>query len=357
MKLSKFLTIALIGTVGFTTTAMAKGTTAGTRISNAPTITYSIGGATKSAKAPTASYIVDKVINFTLTRTEATEHKVVAGTTKLVEFKLTNIGNSAENFKLSKWHNVHNVRFLSKKFYVDTNRNGILDKKERVDTALVKKLAIDGSKKIWMELKIDPKAKIKKRSDSGILAQAVNNSLKPYIASAKNRMNAEDIVFADGKTYSPLDKVRDGKMTMWYGFTVVKNANNVKLDITVVENFITADPVNGICRDWRDATSGKFKAIPGATSVRTWKIRNNTDTVATNIKFSAKLDSKKERVAKNNKKTWWRNESKYVHILSDTRGKIYGTGVYNAKTNSIDFTIKEIKPKQQAYPHIVTEIK
>jgi hypothetical protein len=154
-----------------------------------------------------------------------------------------------------------------------------------------------------------------------------------------------------------VDKLRDGKISMWYGFTIIKSANNVKLDITVVENFITADPINGTCKDWRDATSGRFKAIPGATSVRTWKIRNNTNTVAKDIKFDIKLDSKIEKVAKNNKKTWWRNESKYVHILSDTNGKIYSTGVYDAKTNSIKFTIKEIKPKQQVYPHVVTEIK
>jgi hypothetical protein len=216
MKLSKVLAITLLGAIAMTNTAMASGTKAGTKISNTPTLSYSMGGATKTLKAPTSAYVVDKVINFTIARIEAQEHKVVAGTTKLVEFKLTNIGNSVENFKLSKWHNVQNVKFLSKKFYVDTNGNGVLDKAEKVDAPLVKKLKMDGSRKILMELKIDPKAVVGKRSDSGILAQAVDKASKPYVATKTNRMGVEDIVFADGKVYTPVDKARDGKMSMWY---------------------------------------------------------------------------------------------------------------------------------------------
>jgi len=352
MKLSKVLALALISTVGFTSTAMAKGTIAGTRIINQPVLEYSFGNIKKTTKAPVASYIVDKVINFTLTRSEATEHKVVAGTTKLVEFKLTNIGNSAENFKLSKWHNVQDVKFLSKKFYVDTNGNGILDKAEKSDSSLVKKLAIDGFKKIWMELKIDPKAVINNRSDSGLLVQAVNSSSKPYVASATNRMNAEDIIFADGSYYSQLDKVRDGKMTMWYGFTIMKSDNNVKLDISTYHKdsaiTVTYDPING---------TKNPKAIPGAKLVKRWHIKNNTKTTATNVKFQISIDDKKEFFSKNNNNTWFAKENRPVqHVWKS------GTGVYKdakctVKGNSVTCIIPKIEPGVDMQPHIVVEVK
>ena len=356
MKLSRVLAITLLGAIAMTNTAMAKGTVAGTKITNAPTLTYNMGGKDKTLKAPVSSYVVDKVINFTITRSEAQEHKVVAGSTKIVEFKLTNIGNSAENFKLSKWHNVQNVKFLSKKFYVDGNGNDVLDKAEKVDSALVKKLAMDGSIKIWMELKIDPKAVINKRSDSGLLAQAVDASSKPYVATKNNRMGVEDIVFADGKVYAPVEKARDGKMSMWYGFTIVQGSN-VKLDITPYGKLDTAiivqhDPVNGMRR-----TGVSPKAIPGATVVKRWSIINNTKTIAKNVKFTMSIDPKKEKFATNNKTTWWAGRKGYgTQILWDyKKGLMKPQGVI--KGNTITYTIPEIKPGQHVMPHMVFIIK
>ena len=356
MKLSRVLAITLLGAIAMTNTVMASGTKAGTKITNTPTLSYSMGGTSKILKAPTSTYVVDKVINFTIARSEAQEHKVVAGTTKLVEFKLTNIGNSVENFKLSKWHNVQNVKFLSKKFYVDTNGNGRLDKAEKVDSSLVKKLAMDGSTKIWMELKIDSKAVIGKRSDSGILAQAVDKASRPYKATKTNRMGVEDIVFADGKVYTPVDKVRDGKMSMWYGFTIIQGSD-VKLDIKPYGKLDTSmivqhDPVNGMRRKGVSP-----KAIPGATVVKRWSIKNNTKTTAKNVKFSMKIDLKKEKFAKNNKTTWWAGRKGYgTQILWDyKKGLMKGQGVI--KGNTITYTIPEIKPGQHVMPHMVLIIK
>jgi uncharacterized cupredoxin-like copper-binding protein len=345
MKLSKVLAITLLGAVAMTNTAMASGTTAGTKISNTPTLTYSMGGANKSLKAPVSSYVVDKVINFTLTRSEATEHKVVAGRTKIVEFKLTNIGNSKENFKLSKWHNVHNVKFLSKKFYVDVNGNGVLDKAEKVDNAFVKNLSMDKSRKIWMELKIDPKAVIGKRSDSGILAQAVNRSLKPYVASAKNTMNKEDIVFADGRVYAPVDKARDGKMSMWYGFTIIQDVNNVKLNIVKEYERVVKDPVNG---------TRNPKAIPGAQVLLKYQITNKTKTEAKNVKFTINYDASKVRLAASKEIVEYGVKKPY--FITDSRGRETGRAV-ESKKGTITFTIPSIKPGVTYYPHTATIIK
>ena len=345
MKLSRILSVVLVGTIAFTASAMAGGTKAGTKISNAPTLSYSMGGTAKTAKAPVASYVVDKKINFTLTRSEATEHKVVAGKTKLVEFKLNNIGNSAENFKLSKWHNVQNVKFSSKKFYVDTNGNGVLDKAERVDSILVKKLAIDGSRKIWMELKIDPKAVIGKRSDSGLLAQAVDASSKPYKASAKNRMNAEDIVFADASVYGPVDRVRDGKMSMWYGFTIVKDNNNVKLDIVKEYEKTVKDPVNG---------TNNPKSIPGAQVLLKYQIKNNTKTVAKNVTFTINYNPSIVRLAMPKEIVEYGIKKPY--FITDKSGRETGKSV-ETKKGTITFTIPQIKAGETFYPHTATIIK
>ncbi len=346
MKLSKVLAVALIGTVGFTSSALAGGTKAGTKISNAPTLTYNMGGAEKKATAPVSSYVVDKVINFTLTRSEATEQKVVAGTKKVVEFKLTNIGNSVENFALIKWHNIQNVKFLSKKFYVDANGNGVLDPAEKVDTKLLKGLAIDGSKKIWMELAIDPRAVIGKRSDSGLLAQAVDKAYKPYVASVKNRINAEDIVFADGAYYSPLDKARDGKMTMWYGFTIKQDTTNVKLDILKVYEKVVKDPVNG---------TNNPKAIPGAQILLKYKVVNNTKTVAKNVKFSINYDTSKVRLAQPREIVEYGIKKSYF-ITDHTFGREVGKSV-ETKKGTITFTLPDIKPGVSYYPHTATIIK
>ena len=345
MKLSKVLAITLLGAVAMTNTAMASGTTAGTKISNTPTLTYSMGGANKSLKAPVSSYIVDKVINFTVTRAEATEHKVVAGTTKLVEFKLTNIGNSKENFKLSKWHNVQNVKFLSKKFYIDANGNGKLDNAEKVDTAIVKSVSMDSSRKIWMELKVDPKAVIGKRSDSGVLAQAVNSSFKAYVASAKNTMNKEDIVFADGKVYAPVDKVRDGKMSMWYGFTIIQDVNNVKLDIVKEYEKVVKDPVNG---------TKNPKAIPGAQVLLKYQITNKTKTEAKNVVFTINYDVSKVRLAVSKEIVEYGVKKPY--FITDSRGRETGKAV-ETKKGTITFTIPSIKAGVTYYPHTATIIK
>jgi hypothetical protein len=354
MKLSKVLAITLFGTIALTSTAMASGTKAGTKITNTPTLSYSMGGTSKTLKAPASSYVVDKVINFTITRSEATEHKVVAGSTKMVEFRLTNIGNSVENFKLSKWHNVNNIKFLSKKFYIDANGNGKLDKAERTDSTLVKKLAIDGSKKIWMELKIDSKAVVGKHSNSGVLAQAVDASSKPYSASKVNRMAVEDIVFADGKVYAPIDKARDGKMSMWYGFTITKGSK-IELEKHLEFNHITADPKNGISKSRQEAESDKFQPVVNATRVKIFEVKNATKAKGKNIKVSIALNLTDEKVSKTSKYTWWGKQEKRVHIVWDKKSKkVVGVGKYNPKTKAIDFLIKEINAGEKLYLHVVT---
>jgi len=347
MKLSKILSVALLGAVAMTSTAMAGGTEAGTIITNTPSLSYSMSGTTKALEAPATSFVVDKKIDFELTRSESTEHKVVAGEKKTVEFQLTNLGNSAETFKLSKWYNEQNVQIISKKFYVDSNDDGILNENEKVDQDRVENLAANASKKIWMELDIDSNAVIGKRSDSGLLAQAVDNSFNPYVASATNTMNAEDIVFADGSVYTPIDVARDGKMSIWYGFTVIEDANNVQLNIKLTHDQVWSDPVNG---------TNNPKAIPGAVLRKIWTLTNSTQTIAKNVVFAISADSASEEVKLDLEGTQLANgpyeSPQYandIHYENMVYGKIEG--------DTVTYTIPEIKPNELRYIVFYTTIK
>jgi hypothetical protein len=356
MKLSKVLAATLITSVGFTATAMASGTKAGTKISNQPVLEYSFGAETKTAKAPEASYVVDKVINFTVELKKDQKQKVIVGKHALGEFVITNKGNSVENFVLSgNYGSLKDFKFSSSKIYIDKNNNGVLDKSEMKHTPVLSKLAIDGKKTIWIDATTDIKTVVGKGNHFGLLARATAKGLKEIYTkqSTKNSMSKVDIIFADGAFGG--DKVRDNQAIIRYIWTTVKSDNNVKLSMNIIHNVISADPINGVCKNLTDAKSGKYKAIPGATNVRAWSIENKTKEIAKSVKFSIKLNSNVEKIATSSAKTWWKNE-KRVHILWTSKG-VVGEGKYNAKTNSVDFVIKEIKPGETYYPHIVTEIK
>ena len=356
MKLSKVLTLALLGTVGLTTSAMAKGTVAGTKISNAPTLTYSMGGTEKKAKAPVASYVVDKVINFTIDLKRGQKQNVAVGKNALGVFILTNKGNSVENFVLAgNYGGLKDFKFTGAKIYIDANNNQVLDKAEMKHRSVLPKLAIDGKKTIWIDATTDKKTVIGKGNHYGLLARASSKGAKEIYTkqSAKNTMSKVDIVFADAKWGG--DKVRDNKVLKRYIWTTVDGDNKDKLSIKLQLNWITGDPVNGSSRNWKDSQAGKFKAIPGATAVRRWEIKNNTETVAKDVKFSAKIDGKTEKLATSTKNVWW--SGKVVQRMDDKKWKILGEGKFNAKTNSVDFEFKEIKPKTLVHAYLVTEIK
>jgi hypothetical protein len=356
MKLSRILTLALLGTVGFTTSAMAKGTVAGTKISNAPTLTYSMGGTEKKAKAPVASYVVDKVINFTIDLKKAQKQDVAVGKNALGVFLLTNKGNSVESFVLAgNYGSLKDFKFTGSKVYIDKNNNGVLDKAEMKHTPVLPKLAIDGKKTIWIDATTDKKTVIGKGNYYGLLARATARGVKEIYQkqSTKNTMSKVDIVFADAESGG--DKIRDNKVINRYIWTTVDGNNKDKLSIKLQLNWITGDPVNGTSKNWKDAQAGKFKAIPGATAVRRWEIKNASKTIAKDVKFSAKIDGRTEKLATSTKNTWW--SGKVVQRIDDKKWKILGEGKFNKKTNSVDFTFKEIKPNSLVHAYLVTEIK
>jgi hypothetical protein len=159
-------------------------------------------------------------------------------------------------------------------------------------------------------------------------------------------MNREDIVFADGKVYAPVDKVRDGKMSMWYGFTIIQDVNNVKLDIVKEYEKVIEDPVNGT----KDP-----KAIPGAKVLLKYQIINKTKTEAKNVTFTINYDVSKVRLAAPKEIAGYYGIEKPYFII-DSRGKEIGKAV-ETKKGTITFTIPSIKAGVTYYPHTATIIK
>jgi hypothetical protein len=361
MKLSRVLAITLLGAVAMTNTAMAKGTVAGTKITNTPTLTYSMGGTNKTLKAPTSAYVVDKVINFTVSRDTKIEHTVMVGNQAVAPYTITNIGNSRESFVVKgKQSPLKQFSFRKTQIFIDKNGNGVLDKSERVNNNIISKLKIDGKTKVWLAVEANKNTALKKRNGYGVEVRATAKGIKEIYTkqTVKNSMSKVDIVFADGKYGAGGDKLRDNRLIVWYNWTTVANTSNVKLTIAPYGGKIDTamivqhDPVNGMRRNGVSP-----KAIPGATVIKRWSIKNNTKTTAKNVKFVMKIDSRKEKFATNNKTTWWANKKGYgTQILWDSKkGLMKPQGV--VRGNKITYTIPEIKPGQTVIPHMVLIVK
>jgi uncharacterized repeat protein (TIGR01451 family) len=99
-------TAAALGALGLGFAAMpahAVGTAAGTPVSNTATVSFSVGSVAQPAvtSAP-ATFLVDRVVNFTISTTDATFVPVTPGqTTGYVSFLLSHSGNGAQGFQLN----------------------------------------------------------------------------------------------------------------------------------------------------------------------------------------------------------------------------------------------------------------
>jgi hypothetical protein len=341
MKLSRILSVALLGAVAMTSSAMAAGTTAGTKITNQPTLNYSMGNKViKDTKVQSASYVVDKVINLVTVRTADYKQNLAVGESKMVSFTVTNKGNSTENFLLKRFGVKQQFDFSINKFYVDADNSGIIEPKEKIDTKYIK-LAKDAKATVFMEVSTDAKTSLKKVNSDGILVQVVDASLKAYTASKTNNLSEVDVVFADGN--GGADANRDGQYGSYYQWTTVQGGD-VKLDVVIEYEKVIKDPVNG---------TRNPKAIPGAQVLLKYQITNKTKTVAKNINFTINYDPSMVRLAKS--KEVFGYGIKKPYFITDRSGRETGKSV-ETKKGTITFTIPEIKPGVTYYPHTATII-
>lgn len=92
------LAVALLGATG---SAWAVGTAAGTNIKNTATLSYTVGSSTTATKTSTeANFKVDRKINLKVTALDSTAKDAQPGTTAITKFKVENLGNDTQDFKL-----------------------------------------------------------------------------------------------------------------------------------------------------------------------------------------------------------------------------------------------------------------
>jgi len=357
MKPSKALCILLFGVVIMTHPSMAEGTQAGTKITNRPTLNYSMGGENRTVNAPESSYVVDKILNFTVDLQKAKEQSFVIGHLVWAEFIVTNKGNSAEDFVLEgSYGRNREFSFNHSKIYIDKNDNGILDNYEKVDTPVLTKLGMDKKKRIWIEMKSSSSDNlIGKKSEFGLKIQASASGVDGIYKSEsqKNNISKVDIVFADGGRDE--DAVRNNTAVNRYLWKASSVATVFKVDKTLIFNHISADPLHGVAKNRQEAEKDNFQPLSRATRVKIWEVKNSSKGVGENIKVSIPIDKSVERISTTSAYTWWREKDKRVHIILDEKSnRIIGEGVYNPNTASIDFNIKRIGAGEKLYLHVVT---
>jgi hypothetical protein len=354
MALSRFITSCLFGMVVLNSSVLAEGTKAGTEVISTSAIEYIMGGKTVKENIVKSKYIVDKLVQFKVTRELDLKQATVKGLTFLAPFNVTNYGNSIENFVLNiSYGEVQGFSFEKTVIYIDKNNNGKLEDSEEVDNNVIKNLRPDTHQVVWLGAVTPENVVLDKKVRFGLEAKASSGGEEAIYreASKVNTILKEDIVFGDGESEN--DTFFNNTYIERYLWTIQPSIDlGMKLEI----NIMSADPLNGIAKTRKEAESGKFFSIPNATHVRSWKIYNDSLVTAKDIRFSINEDSKVERFAISSKKTWWKND-KRIHVLLSSSNKIIGQGVYNKAKKSVDFTIKELRGGEAVYPHVVTVIR
>lgn len=262
-------------------TAAAQLTTAGTRIDNTASVTYSVNGTNQSTTSTTASFVVDKKVNFTVVTAQTGPTQVNLGDQNAVTtFRVTNLTNDVQDFlldpdqqniSLGLFPGSDNFDLTSLRAYVDSNGNGRYD--AGVDTQTwIDELAPDASVTVFIVGNVPNQAGAQYAYDSlRVVAAAGGQSGtqgSALIATDLNLNGADgtvDIVFADDDSDGALlgDIARNGQGRAYSGYFVA--INNVALSVAKSAR-VMADGLG----------SANPKAIPGATVEYCLRVSNAT---------------------------------------------------------------------------------
>lgn len=144
-------------TIGFSSSAWAAGTAAGTTISNTATATYTDpGGNPQTANSNQVDIKVDELLNVTVATADPGPVSVAPGSTnQVLSFTVTNTGNGSEAFDLTATTAIGGDQFdpTATSIVIDTNNNGVYD--AGVDTVHVAgsndlTLAPDQSRRVFV---------------------------------------------------------------------------------------------------------------------------------------------------------------------------------------------------------------
>ncbi|MFS0772135.1 hypothetical protein [Sphingomonas sp. 1P08PE] len=269
-------------------TPAAQTTAAGTVISNTASVTYKVNGTDQSTNSTTASFVVDRKVNFTVITDQSGYTQVNLGQQNAVTtFKVTNLTNGTQDFLLEADQpglltgiltGADNFDMLNLKVFVDSNGNGVYD--PGTDTATyIDELAPDASATVFLvgNVPTTPSASIAWDSlhvtaAAGGAANTKGAALIPTDLNLGNADNTVDIVFADDDSDGTLnlgDIARNGQGRAYSGYQI--GTRNVALTVAKSAR-ILSDGVNTL----------NPKAIPGATVEYCLTVNNATLTTPAN---------------------------------------------------------------------------
>lgn len=110
--------------------AAAKGTAAGTAISNTATVTFSDGGVPVTVTSNVVTFRVQEVLDVNVTPANGARIPVSLGDTgRAMGFRVTNLGNGTEKFKLKVRTDITGDMYdpTCRNIVFDTNNNGVYD--------------------------------------------------------------------------------------------------------------------------------------------------------------------------------------------------------------------------------------
>lgn len=276
---------ALNGGTAFAQTPAAQQTAAGTQIENTASVTYSVNGTSQSIQSTTASFVVDKKVNFTVVTAQTGPTIVNLGEQNVVTtFRVTNLTNDVQDFlldpdqqnlSLGLFPGSDNFDVTGLRAYVDSDGNGRYD--AGVDTqTYIDELAPDASATVFVVGNVPNLAGATYAYDSlHVIAAAggqANSQGAVLVATDLNLAGADnivDIVFADDDSDGALlgDLARNGQGRAYSGWHVA--VNNVALSVTKSAR-VLSDGLGSI----------NPKAVPGATVEYCLLVRNATLTTA-----------------------------------------------------------------------------
>lgn len=278
--------VAAVASIG-TAHAQSTGTVAGTTISNTATVTYTVNGSPQTTNSTTASFVVDRKVNFTVIRDQAGNTQVnLSQTGAVMSFKVTNTTNGTQDFILAADQmsivgglltGTDNFDMLNLKAYVDSNGNGVYD--PGVDTqTYIDELAPNASVEVFLvgDVPSTPvsisqaNVALHVTAAAGGQAGTQGAALVPTDLNLGNADNTVDIVFADDDDDGiGIDIARNGQGWAYGAYEIT--TRNVALTVTKTA-LVLSDGVNSI----------NPKAIPGAVVQYCLVANNATLTTAAN---------------------------------------------------------------------------
>lgn len=289
MYLKSTIAVLLAGTATLAANsahAQSTGTAAGTAVDNTASVTYTVNGVNQSATSNTASFVVDRKVNFSVVTDQPGYTQVTLGQQDAVtKFKVTNTTNGTQDFLLDPDQVIvgfgilpgnDNFDVTSLRAFVDSNNNGVYD--ANADTAtFIDELAPDASVTVFVVGNIPTTQSAALALNSlhvtvaaGGVSGTRGTALIPTDLNLANADNTVDIVFADDDSDGTLglgDLARNGQGRAYLGWEI--GTRNVALSVNKTARVI-ADGVN----------LANFKAIPGATVEYCLTVSNATPLVA-----------------------------------------------------------------------------